>query len=423
MVKEGNIDITGTIYNNGTNAITSYEITYSIDKGASSSTYSVTGVNIPSGTTHSFTHIAVWTPTIGKYNLEISIGNVNNNSDKNSTNNVKSKKIFVVKDLPVKRVVTTFGVATWSSFSPRVMPLLDSIKKHYPDNCILIVAHSSDIMSIANYTTELGMTAYPSAVNDRGASLLTNQVEDDIALILTGSTYLHVNIINKTWDETSRILNFDVEAEFSTDITEDLRFNAIVVEDSVTGSTSDYNQANYYTGDDAMAGVPDANPILAADMIHELVARNLIGGFDGTENSIPASVVAGSKHSQAYSYTVPAEYDIGNIIIVGMVIDQSTGAIVNANKWTNVAGPIVKVDELDIKNYLIYPNPSLDQFSVKNTDNATVTIISSMGTTIKILNNINSTTNISVSELANGIYFVKILENKTQITKKLIINR
>ena len=423
LILAGNTDITGTIYNTGGITITSYDVRYSINDGASSAVYSITGVSISNATTHSFTHNAVWTPTSDKYNLEITIENINFTTDNNTSDNVKSKNIFVVDELPVKRVVTEIGSGTWCGWCPRIKPLLDDLETNYPDNCIPIIAHNGDIMAIPNYTSQLGISAYPSGVNDRGASLGTNQIETDIATILTGSTYINVNIKNQTWDATSRLLSFDVEGEFLIDVTKDLRFNAIVVEDSVTGTSTDYIQTNYHSGTYETEGIPTANPILAADIAYDKVARTLLGGFNGTENSIPGTLTAGSKYSQTYYYTVPAEYNIEKISIVGMVIDQSTGAIVNANLWTDVTAPIVKVEELETKNYLIYPNPSHDVFSIKNIDNATITIISSMGTIVKTIKNINSNTTISVSELPAGMYFIKIQEKNIQKTEKLIINR
>lgn len=74
----------------------------------------------------------------------------------------------------------------------------------------------------------------------------------------------------------------------------------------------------------------------------------------------------------------------------------------------------------------IYPNPAKDEFTIKYgelfTGNATIQIINNLGQILKQhhSSNLNSDT-FNISDLAQGIYFVKISSGKAEVTKKLVV--
>ncbi|MBN2681836.1 MAG: hypothetical protein JXR58_04970 [Bacteroidales bacterium] len=118
-VLPGMVNITGQILNMGTDNITSYDVTYTVDGGASSAIYTVTGVNLATGDTHNFTHDVQWNATLGAHDINVVIGNVNTTTDGNLINNSLTKTITGVSVAPQKRVIGEEGTGTWCGWCVR----------------------------------------------------------------------------------------------------------------------------------------------------------------------------------------------------------------------------------------------------------------------------------------------------------------
>ena len=124
----GFIDITGTVENNGSDVITSYDVTYTIDGGAASAVYSVTGANILNGATADFTHdVQADLTTPDTYTVEVTISNVNGGTEPDLTNNVLSKDITTVSQFIQKKVL--HEVLTSSTCAPCAVanPVIDGV--------------------------------------------------------------------------------------------------------------------------------------------------------------------------------------------------------------------------------------------------------------------------------------------------------
>ncbi|MBT8230768.1 MAG: T9SS type A sorting domain-containing protein [Bacteroidia bacterium] len=81
------IPISGTIFNNGSTAITSLDIAYSIDGGIPVNEQ-ISGINIPSFTFYNFHTSSGWTPdTDGFFTIEIDVSMTNGQEDQNLNNN------------------------------------------------------------------------------------------------------------------------------------------------------------------------------------------------------------------------------------------------------------------------------------------------------------------------------------------------
>ena len=91
-----------------------------------------------------------------------------------------------------------------------------------------------------------------------------------------------------------------------------------MVEDGVTGTSNtvnqllDYDQTNYYANNanGAMGGfesLPD--PVPASQIVYNFVARAILGGFYGAENSVPDALNAGEDFEFTFTYQVPTAFD------------------------------------------------------------------------------------------------------------------
>lgn len=87
-----------------------------------------------------------------------------------------------------------------------------------------------------------------------------------------------------------------------------------------------------------------------------------------------------------------------------------------------VSAETMSVSDLDAKVSSVYPNPVVDSFNVNlsskfNANNVTVTVTDLAGRTVKTF---GSASSYNVSDLAAGVYVVKITDGKNTETKKIV---
>jgi|YNPMSStandDraft_1061717.scaffolds.fasta_scaffold05786_4 hypothetical protein len=71
----------------------------------------------------------------------------------------------------------------------------------------------------------------------------------------------------------------------------------------------------------------------------------------------------------------------------------------------------------------IFPNPAQNNFYITNAQNSTIEILDIVGNIITSQKINNSLETIEVSNIANGTYFVRIINNNGNYTKKIVINQ
>lgn len=246
--------------------------------------------------------------------------------------------------------------------------------------------------------------------------------------------------VNGNFEAATRSANINVDAVFSNAVTAqgEYRINVFVVEDSVVGSGSNYNQANYFNN---TAGHPFqglGNPVL--NYAHRHVVRDVISTAWGMSGIIPNSPMANTTYSANFSYQVPMDYDLSKVRFVAFVTDfsQAVGQrnVLNANQEdlnnfstiaTNTTNKIPFVQALSIQ-----PNPATTfvNLKVESSENQQVEILVSnvTGQTILTKENINLQTGtnvypLPVDELPNGLYFIAMKKGKYLTTQKLLINK
>ncbi len=109
-------DVTGKLTNLGSATVTSFDLNYSVDGGATV-TSNITGVNIASFADYNFTHPITWNPSLSQpYTIDIWASNINGNADENPSNDTISTIIQVV-DTVIPRLAL-HEVFTSSSCGP-----------------------------------------------------------------------------------------------------------------------------------------------------------------------------------------------------------------------------------------------------------------------------------------------------------------
>ncbi len=228
---------------------------------------------------------------------------------------------------PVKRVLVEEGTGAWCGYCPRgATTLINTIEK-YPGRVIGVAVHNADQMSIANepeYSAAY-MNGYPNMTVDRkrfSASgtkpgMSDGSIVGPIVQQMGTAAKVDVKLENLVYNSGSRTITVDVKADFVTSVTGDIRFNLYIIEDSVKGSGTGYDQANYMNGDNTSPWYGKGNPI--KNFWHRHVLRATVGGTWGTPSVIPTSVQSGGSYTKSYTYKLPSTYNANRVSLVGLV--------------------------------------------------------------------------------------------------------
>lgn len=81
----------------------------------------------------------------------------------------------------------------------------------------------------------------------------------------------------------------------------------------------------------------------------------------------------------------------------------------------------LSIKDESFTNFQISPNPAIDQLKISNIENADLTLLNNEGS-IVMNTKINNETNLDVSHLPKGIYFLKIQKGNENFTKKIVKN-
>lgn len=431
------VTVTGVVKNNGSNAITSLNVNWSVD-GGTQSTFALTGLNIAAGASYNFTHNLPWTASpVGSRALTVNLSNINGGTDPNLANNSLTRTVLVVNEIFPKTVVYEEGTGTWCGYCPRGHVGLKDMYHYHADGSFIGIAvqnGNSNPMTVPAYNSAISaqISGYPSGLLNRGAVEVDpglSEIEAAYQAEVTKIPVAKIDITSNSWNSTTREISLNLSARFALDLT-NANYNvaAIVVENGVTGTTAGYNQVNYYAG--ATSPLIDwegvnwsnlPNPVPASYMVYNHVGRALLGGFNGISSVIPASVTYNTPYTHTFTHTLPVNQNENNIKLVAIVIDNATGAIVNAVEvpLNTVLSNEAFANEIGFE---MYPNPTNNGIVNVNTVlNSDIAIFDVLGKNVFIKNKIIGENVLDLSHLQSGVYFVKVKSGTFETTSKLIL--
>ena len=423
-------DVTATVRNMGSSDITSFDIEYSYNGNVVQE--SVGPVTIASLDTYDHTFSTPALVAAGSNGLTVTISNVNGNGqDDDNTDDTKTITVDPIIPAQGKMVIGEEATGTWCSWCPRGAVYMDLFESKYVNFWEGIAVHNNDPMTVTEYDSGMGalISGYPSAIVDRGPEVDPSGMEAQFLQRLQTPPVAFISN-NSTWDAGTRELSVTVSAEFQSSANSNFKLACVLTEDGVTGTTSGYNQANSYAGgsNGVMGGyelLP--NPVPAAQMVYDHVARAIQPSFDGDNTVFPATVNAGETHSATYTFTLPAEWDENNIHIIGMLIEPG-GRVDNAAVSTISSNS--SISELAISDQIrIYPNPATDFAMIDlNLDKDATVMVNVIDMTGKVVGTqnygiVNSSTElpINTSLLNAGVYTIEVIVDGARGTKRLII--
>jgi len=427
--------LTGTIKNMGLTPITSFGISYTID-GGSPNVFPITGLNLALGQSYNFTdNIPLVFNTSGSYALAVYIDNVNGTNDSIPANDTLTTHVGVVPWVPVKKVYGEEATGTWCGWCVRGICYMNYMAETYPDTWIGVAVHDGDPMVDTAYDAEIpniipNFPGYPSGTIDRSGGDYYDPQDFEKGYLdrITAISPASVDIVNFAWDSVTRVVSFDVQSEFIIDIYNELRFAAVIAEDSVWGTGSGYAQHNYYAGggQGAMCGFESLPSVIpAADMHYDHVARVILDTPYGTAGSLPSPITSGSILHHTYTYTLPADWRFDKLHFVGLLIDHTTGEILNSNNIAYWVGGKNLSNDHQIK---VYPNPFSDAtnvvFRLDRSTSVSVKLYDLPGNLVyqensRLYPSGENNIRIDRNNLGNGLYILEVTIGDKIFTQKL----
>ena len=425
----------GSFLNIGTDNITSFDVQYSVN-GTVSAVETITGVSVPQGEVFAFTHPAAYDfPAIGEYQVEVSVSNFNGVFTPET--NTFGQTVTILSYRPTTRIFGEEATGTWCGWCVRGHVFMEYMENKYPDTWVGVAVHNQDPMVVTAYDESIAnyIGGYPSGLVNRydfgaGYDVDPSQFEEAYNILIDRVVPADISISAASYNEATRRLTFNVNATFAGNIGRDFNVMAVIIENEVRGTTDGYNQVNYYSGGAVgpMGGYETlADPVPAADMVYQNVARALLGGWDGMAGIVDNPTVDGTNYAHTFNYTIPSTYRRENLVIAAVLIDRNTGEVVNSNKVT--FDYAVKTEELiPVADFPVFPNPSnglyrfgfeLDEAQVLD-----IYVTDFVGRVVSTLATGRSLKSfegeVDIRGLENGLYFLNVRSGDALSVKKLI---
>lgn len=441
--------IDGSVYNGGSATLTTLDVTWTADTGATLNTSTI-NVSIAPESFGSFSHPITWNTTPGVYDLLVYSALPNGVADPNNDYDTLSTTLNIGTGISVSKnpLLEEFTTAP-CQFCPDGALQVEAALAATP-SAIAVGLHAcfgTDAMTIpeaVTYCQAFGAGA-PTATIDR----ILFPGETNVAISRAGGAWNSRTATQATlgapvdvtltgvYDTLTRQVSADLSANFVDFVSGDIRVTLFVVEDHVRGTGSGYNQVNAYNNS---AGHPYAgagNPIINYD--HRHVLRDVYPTNDawGDNTVIPSSPALNTTYSKSHTFNLNSSWDPDSVSLVGFVsyFNSNVGQrqVLNAVdvKLNNLTTSVNEIKK-DASSLNIYPNPTADvsnvAFNLSTPQAVTVTVRDITGKEVLsqylgVMAPGKQKVSVNVSTLSNGIYFTTVQLGNELITRKITVNK
>ncbi len=345
----GNITFGGTAFNNSSATITSFVAYYKVGSGSAvSATITAT---IGPYSSYNFTCSTPYTVTA--LGVQSAMVYLSLSGDTNPANDTLHTTFTGVSFLPNKRILMEDATGTWCGWNPRSIVYLDSMWRTDSNAVSLVEVHNSDPMKSENTRT----TNYDSYMAGFISGFPSTRVDRDTVIdpsrILTSYTALRNNFgfanMSLTPAYASGVLNVTCNVMPALNLSGDYRLELVLTEDDVHGSSTGYDQHNYYSGGSAGAmqtiGYDFAalgTTVPASAMYYKYVGRytvpDLSSSPNGVAGSLPSSMTGGATYSYTFSsVSIPSTWHTSRMRAILLLIDNNTTSITYGNVLNTVS--------------------------------------------------------------------------------------
>lgn len=411
------ITIKGSITNWGLNNLEYYDVYYVANGTDTSQIYTVGGINIPYGSSHSFVHNVPYTSILGTNNIQVFVSMPNGVADDPANNTLSGS--FSAYDpagtTPRKILMENFTTAQCPNCPSAHTRIHNAIANR---NDVIWLAHhvgyGTDAMTLSasnqltRFYNDGGSTYAPALMLDRthftGAAFddapgpvffPDNDVADAIQTASEMPAFVSVYFPQITYSQDTRELNITVAGEFKSDMTmSSPRLSVYLMEDSIMK---------------AQSGV---SGLFRHDHVIRAAITNILG-----DASVITSTTAGSTFEASYTYTLPSSFKDNYCRVIAFVSNYNSANVNDCQVAnSNVSeflhnGNVLGIGDIESNvSIRTYPNPATDFLHIDADKNIQeITLVNALGQTVYRQNDINNgSATINTQRLSAGLYIVTI---------------
>jgi len=270
----------------------------------------------------------------------LTITKVNGQPNEAANPTAEGSLITILEKPEVTPVVEEF-TGTWCGWCPVGFDGMERAHETFGDRVILIAAHNGDPMAIADYNPIMAtVSGFPSSyVNRNGEDVYpsANNLKNAIDAAMNRTTVAKFDELYAQWnnEEGTEIEVTPYYHFVYSDDQPDYALAIVLTEDGLTGTTSKWAQANYLSGRDGYQSLAfwynAGSSVTGLEFNHVAVAAwEIERGFEG---SVPPAFSAGDILFNKFYLSISGKSVIqnkSNLHVIALLIDRSTGQIVNA---------------------------------------------------------------------------------------------
>lgn len=465
--------ITGTVQNMGSTAITSFDIAYQVNDEAPVS-MSVSDVSIESWTSYNFEFPEMWSAEPGAYDITVTISNINGGADNNAANDVLVKNVVIASGstefMPLFEHFTASSCPPCATINSTIFTA-DFIHNNRANATVIRYQVNWPGAGDPYYTDEVGtrvayygVGAVPSVfLNGRTESLSsTAALQNSLDAAAAKAAYFEMvagHDINV--EDSSVTLTIDITPYITVD---NYTVHAVVMENETTENASTNGETEFQHV--TMKMIPNANGTQVSFVAGEPQTLEFTADLKGTniEEYTDLSIVAFIQddvtkiiHQSTYSstpqvveFTVtdgtnPIEGALVTVNAIELTTDATGVASTNLpdgdynfsvtkDGFENYAGTVnvlgaavqtsVQMTPVGIgvaKAHLeVYPNPSNGAFTINVDGTYDVQVLNNLGQVV-YNEKVESSKVINLSDLASGVYILTVKNNNKFATQNIVI--
>ena len=429
----GSITVKGTVKNNGAAPLTSYSVQYTAD-GVTSPLYTVTGINVQTSRTHTFSHNVPYQPsTLGEHTVTVTVSNPNGAADDPSDNTLSgSLNVYDGSHAVMRNVLmenfTTASCGNCPSAHERIKSAIQG-----RDNIIWVAHHvgyGTDqwTLSASNTLTRFyaaNSTYAPALMLDRthftGSAFTTGDspapgpvffpwtdVADAIQTAADQPAFMTVSFGNTHYDAATRQVTTTIKVHALNSVEmSNPRLSLYLIEDSLYGQQSG-GGSNYQ---------------------HDHVIRAAISNITGDADII-TNVTDGMDVEHTYTATLNSSWNAEHCRLVAFVNNYNTSnvndcQVMNSTISNYLRDGDVGIDDVNTMSLRLYPNP-VNNYCILESENGIreVVVINTLGQEVlRTLADGSNQVRIETASLPKGVYVVKVRNNENEAMHRMTVTR
>ncbi len=231
-----------------------------------------------------------------------------------------------------KNVLLEQFTGAWCGWCVDGTVVMDELIKDYPDQVIGVKIHNGDSMAVSLESVirgPLGVSGFPSGtVNRKFYNGSISQSRTNWRAVcetaMNEKPQAEVQMAYSINEETNQ-LYATVYCTMLETVNKTLRFNVYIIEDSVSGTGTGWDQSNYLSGRDGYQDNPYYDqPSKIVGYQHMKVMRDMCGGAWGS-GSMPNPAVQGEVYTFDFVYDLNPEWNKDQLHFVGLVqVDETS---------------------------------------------------------------------------------------------------